>query len=245
MSGSIKVAACQTPDIREDLDAALHWIENCAAQAAPGGVNLLCFPECFLQGYLLEETVARRHALDLCSPEFAAVLERLSDITPTLVIGLIEVSEGRLHNTAVSIGRGRLIGAYRKTHLLAAERLFQPGHAYPVSEAEGFRFGINICYDTNFTEAAIAVARQGARAILCPANNMLPYTAAELWKDRHNEVRRQRAMETGLWLISADVTGQRDGCIGLGPTAIIDPEGRIVGQVPLHKTGMVAAEISW
>ena len=243
MSRSIKIGACQTPDIREDPDAALGWIETAAATAEAEKVSLLCFPECFLQGYLLDEAAARHHALDLQSPAFAAVLERLAPIKPTLVIGLIEAAEGWLYNTAVSITQGRLAGSYRKTHLLNAEWVFQPGHSYPIFEAAGFKFGVNICYDTNVPEAAVAVAKQNARAILCPANNMLPPAAAAQWQHRHNEVRRQRAVETGLWMISADVTGERDGCIGLGPTAIINPQGIVVAQVPLHETGMITAEI--
>ena len=155
------------------------------------------------------------------------------------------MAQGRLYNTAVSIQHGRLNGAYRKNHLLNAERQFLPGKSYPVFEAEELKFGINICYDTNFNDAATAVAQQGARAILCPANNMLPYAAAEEWKHRHNEVRSQRCRETGLWMISADVTGEGDGCIGLGPTAIINPEGKVVAQVPLRETGIVSTEISW
>jgi predicted amidohydrolase len=34
------------------------------------GAKLICFPECFLQGYLTDEACARRVALDLASPRF-------------------------------------------------------------------------------------------------------------------------------------------------------------------------------
>ena len=224
---------------------ALECIEACATKAESDGAALLCFPECFLQGYLLEESAARQHAFNLGSPTFHAVLKRLASIEPTLVIGLIEEDGGQLYNTAAVIHSGDLVGTYRKTHLLPSEGLFRPGQSYPVFEANGFKFGINICFDTNFSETAANVAKQGAQAILCPANNMLPLDIAERWKDRHNEIRRQRAVETGLWFLSADVTGQRDGSIGLGPTAIIHPTGEVVAQVPLHEAGIVTAEICW
>jgi predicted amidohydrolase len=64
------------------------------------------------------------------------------------------------------------------------------------------------------------------------------------WRHRHNEVRIRRVRETGLWLVSADVTGQRDDVrIGLGPTCVINPAGRVVDQVPTGTTGMAIAEI--
>jgi predicted amidohydrolase len=239
----MKVAACQVPDIREDTDKALAWIETYVAKAESQGVELLCFPECFLQGYLVDEDLARRHALDLRSPAFEAILQRLAHAKPTLVFGLIELDQGALFNTAVVIASGRLCGVYRKVHLLDGERIFQPGERYPVFETGGLKFGINICWDTNFAESAAALAVQGAALIVCPANNMMRRERAEKYKHLHNQVRGQRAKETGLWLISADVTGENERSIALGPTAVLDPNGCVVAQVPLLEVGMVVVEL--
>ena len=244
MSHKTKVAACQVPEVRADVEQALWWIEKYAAHAESQEARLVCFPECFLQGYLVEEEQARRHAINLGSHEFEVVLGRLARIKPTLVFGLIEVDNGLLFNTAVVVEQGRLRGAYRKTRLLEGERIFQAGDSYPVFETGGLKFGVNICYDTNFPEGAAALAAQGAEFLLCLANNMMRREKAEEWKDRHNEIRAKRARETGLWVVSSDVTGERNGRIGLGPTAIIDPSGCVVAQVPLLEAGIVVAEIT-
>jgi predicted amidohydrolase len=64
------------------------------------------------------------------------------------------------------------------------------------------------------------------------------------WQDRHNLIRAQRVHETGMWLVSADVTGERDKSrIGLGPTCVINPAGNVVTQGPTGMTGMAIAEI--
>jgi hypothetical protein len=47
-----------------------------------------------------------------------------------------------------------------------------------------------------------------------------------------------------VWLLSADVTGERDDRIALRPTAAIDPAGNVIAQVPLSEIGMVVTEIS-
>lgn len=52
MSGGLRVGACQTPEILGDLAAALACVEDFARRADAQGVDLLLFPECFLQGYL-------------------------------------------------------------------------------------------------------------------------------------------------------------------------------------------------
>lgn len=65
MKTPIKVAACQVPEVRENINEALLWIEKYAECAEVAGTRLVCFPECFLQGYLVQEELARRNAIDL------------------------------------------------------------------------------------------------------------------------------------------------------------------------------------
>ena len=85
------VAACQPPEILEDAGRALLWSGEYAAQAEAANAHLLCFPECFLQGYLVKEKPARRGAIDLGSEVFQTMLERLSGHQPALIFGMIEI----------------------------------------------------------------------------------------------------------------------------------------------------------
>lgn len=240
---TVRIAAAQTPEFREDLEAALAYAVDLATRAEEEGAALLCFPEGFLQGYLTQEPLARRHAIDLASPDIAAILASFPATGPTVVMGLIEQDAGRLFNTAVVIRHGVLLGRYRKRHLLGGESFFGPGEDSPVFEVAGLRFGINICYDTNFPQAARQVADQGATLLLCPANNMLRRDAAETWRDRHNAVRGDRCRETGLWLMSSDITGQRDGRVAWGPTAVLDPTGQVAAQLPLDQPGLLVFDL--
>jgi predicted amidohydrolase len=169
-----RIAAAQTVEFREDIEAALNCVADIAARAESKGVSLLYFPEGFLQGYLLEETPARRNALDLTSPAFEVVLNRLPKTGPMIVMGLIEVEEGRLFNTAIVVDRGMLIGRYRKVHLLSGEHIFDAGSDSHVFEAGGLRFGFNICSDTNFSEAAQKVADLGASLMRVPCQQYAP-----------------------------------------------------------------------
>src|SRR4029079_12981004 len=148
-------------------------------------------------------------------------------------------------NTAVVVRHGVLQGFYRKTHLVPGERLFQAGNSYPTFNVHSVTCGINIRHDPNFPEAANAVAEQGARVLLVPSQNMMKREAAEMWKCRHNAIRAERVKETGMWLVSADVTGARDASrIGHVPTSIMNPYADVVAQVPTMTVGMVAVGIS-
>jgi predicted amidohydrolase len=240
---TVRIAAAQTIEFREDINGALNCAADVAAHAESEGASLLCFPEGFLQGYLTDVAPARRNALDLASPAFEAALSRLPRTGPMIVMGLIEAEAGRLFNTAVVVHSGVLIGRYRKAHLLSGENGFAAGSDSRVFDVDGLRFGINICYDTNFPEEARKVADLGASLLVCPANNMSHRQTAEALKDVHNSVRAERCRETGLWLVSADVTGERDGRISWGPTAVINPAGEVVAQLPLEKTGLLVFDI--
>jgi predicted amidohydrolase len=233
----MKLATCQMPDTQHDLAATINQISTMAQKAASQDVQLLVFPECYLQGYTAnDEALARSRALNLSSPEFNAILQQLTSCQPVLVVGLIEIEDDILFNTAVVIDHGKLIGRYRKTH--PNEKFFQAGTEYPVFTVSGMKFGINICYDANFPEAAAKLADQGAEIILYPLNNMLRHTTAERWKDKHIENLIARAKQTGAWIVSADVVGQKEGAIAYGCSAIINPNGQPLVQVAELQPGL-------
>jgi predicted amidohydrolase len=239
----VRIGACQPPEIIGDIDGSIACIAAFAGERSD--VDLLLFPECFLQGYRVEPRHLRDNAIDLASPAFQDVLARLSGVQPTLVFGLIEQVGTKYYNTAFVVSRAVLECSYRKTHLTTGERLFEPGRDYRTFEVGGIGCGINICYDTNFTAAARAVASQGARVLLVPSQNMMRREDAEVWKHNHNAVRAERVRETGLWLASADVTGARDDThVAYGPTSIMNPDTDVIAQVPLMAVGMVVATIN-
>lgn len=240
---TVRIATAQTPEFRDDVLAALGHLNDVSTNAETQDASLLAFPEGYLQGYVLEKQDARRVAFDLNSQRFGAVLSKFPKTGPMIVVGLIEIDDGMLFNTAIIVRRGELIGRYRKKHLLAAERAFSRGTVCPIFEVDGLRFGIIICYDTNFSDAAQKVADAGGALVVCCANNMLPLSKADAFREVHNAQRANRCRETGLWLISSDVTGERDGMVSWGPSAVLSPTGEVVAQLPLDQPGLLTFDI--
>ncbi|WP_293613399.1 carbon-nitrogen hydrolase family protein [Ponticaulis sp.] len=244
MVKTIRVAAAQTVEFVGEVEKASVHAINLVERSKEAGSSLICFPEGYLQGYIASVVHIERFALSIDAPEIQDFLSRLPENSPTVVLGFIEALGGGFSNCAAIIQNRQITGCYRKTHLLARENMFMAGEAYPVFEADGLRFGVNICYDANFPEAAQSIRDQGAKLLVCCANNMLPRTIAEKWKNRHNSIRGQRCRETGLWLLSSDVTGCRDECVAWGPTSLLDPSGRVVQQLPLDEPGLLLAEVT-
>ena len=250
MKSFVRIGACQAPEFINDHPAALTYMLQFAKEAEEKKVDLLLFPECFLSGYILNESYVRYNAYDFESKQFAAILKQLEHVKPVLVFGVNEKKAGKYFNSAVVVNNGEITGIYRKTHLIDPNELFYtPGNEYPIFEINGVKYGINICYDSQFPEAAKAVADQGAQLLLVPAQNMLRRETAEYWKYKHSEIGAERVKETGLWLVRSDVTGIRPpGQYGIeriayGPTLAMNPKAEIVAQAPLMTVGLITVDI--
>ncbi len=240
----MRVASCQLPDVRDDIGRATELIREFGARAEQRGADLVCFPECFLQGYVTDAHLVSRLAIDLASPGFDDWLEETRTLEPTLVIGVIERSGTDFFNTAIVVRSGVLVCRYRKTHLLNGELgAFRAGEGSCVFEIKGHRVGLAICNDLNFARAIGDNAAAGAKLVACPCNNMLRAEIAEKLKDEHNAIRRERAKESGTWLLTSDVTGRREGRVSYGPTALIRPDGVVAAQVPSMQAGMIVQDI--
>ena len=209
------------------------------------GVTLALFPECYLQGYVLDRPAIGRVALALEEDEvLEGLLARLKLVRATFILGLIERHGRFLFNTAAVIRGGHILGAYRKINLHPKEKSFDAGRECPVFEAGDWRFGVNICYDGFFPEAAAALSGKGTRLLCYPVNNMMPPDAAARWRPKTVDILRRRAAETGCWLASSDVVGEHDAMVCHGFTCIVNPAGDLVTRVVEGSEGVAMFDLS-
>ena len=130
MNRTVRIGACQAPEVTASPAAALACMLRFAKQAEARRVDLLLFPECYLSGYILQKEYMEKYAFDFASEPFAAILRQLGRVKPVLVFGTAEKRDGKYYNSAVVVRRGEVEGVYRKTHLLDPnEGFFTPGNA--------------------------------------------------------------------------------------------------------------------
>jgi predicted amidohydrolase len=225
-----------------DVDASLMDVKRALSWAQEKALDIVCLPECYLTGYSRSPEEAGAHSIELDSALFSRLMSELRQFDPVAILGLMERSGSELFNSAVIVERGRVLGVYRKQHLI--ESAFSPGRESPVFERNGVRYGVNICYDANFPEAAAALAARGAEAIFYPLNNGLPHASARKWRSRHIEILSARARECSAWVISADVVERSATTTGYGCTAIVGPDGRVVERCPERTTGRIRAVLT-
>lgn len=132
--------------------------------------------------------------------------------------------------------------SYAKNH--PNERDFLPGEASPVFSKGPVSYGVNICFDANFPTSAMRLRDSGAQLICYPLNNMLAPATADRWRARSIGNLQDRARETGCWVASSDVVGQRGDKLSHGCTCIVNPDGVIVARVEEGVEGVAMHDVS-
>jgi predicted amidohydrolase len=202
---------------------------------------LAVLPEAAVTGYAfgsLEEArpVARRAGV--VAQDVLAGLAEVHRLT--LICGTLVAQGDELFNAAmVATPDGRRY-TYRKMHLpyLGVDRFTTPGPNPPfVIEVGGLRFGVLICYDLRFPEAARMCAIDGADLIVLPTN----------WPvgvDFHPGIfAPSRAAENHCYLLACDRVGTERGTTFIGRSVLVDYDGHQLAVASDTKEELLIGEI--
>ncbi len=184
--------------------------------------DLVVLPELFNTGYNFKnKKEVARVAEEIPNGYTTQKLARIAkEKKMCIVAGLAEKSEGKFYNSAVAVMPDRVV-KYRKIHLFSNEKkYFSPGNlGFRVFSFNGIRIGMMICFDWFFPESARTLALRGADIIAHPANLVLPFCP---------EGMRTRALENGVFTITADRVGNERGLRFIGNSQITDPHGGVL-----------------
>jgi len=225
---TIRVAACQIDPQLGEVEANLDLIARAVGEAAAAGSAFTVLPEAAVTGYafasLSEALPVARKAEAIAEN---ALLGLAQTHRMTIVCGTLEADAGEVFNTAlVLLPDGRRY-RYRKMHLpfLGVDRFATPGPDAPaVIEADGLRFGVLICYDLRFPEAARVCALDGADLIALPTNWPV---GVEFHPDLFAPA---RAAENHCYVLAADRVGTERGTTFMGRSLLVDYDGKVLAQ---------------
>jgi predicted amidohydrolase len=244
MGRTIKVAAAQTgPVRREDMRPGIEVACRMVKEAASQGGDIICFSELFLTPFFPNQLRPdyEHFFLQLPNPVTDPLIETAGRHNIALILPFGEKAGQSYYNSAAVFDRtGRHVGTYRKTHIPAIlpsnakggtgsyeKFYFAPGHALPVFEMEGVRFGIQICYDRKFPEGSRALAVQGAEIIFMPIC-AATYGETVLRGDTWELPLRCRAYENGVFVVAVNRAGNENGRRHIGKSMIVNPVGASV-----------------
>jgi omega-amidase len=217
-------------DKEKNVEDALRMI----ARAKAKGADAICLPEIFDYPYdvaRIKEAAESDHATRERLRE-AARRHRLYLCTGSLP----EIEDGRLYNKAYLLGPdGEILLSHAKAHLfdvrlptlpVTESDIFVPGDTLAAVTTPLAVFGLLICYDIRFPEAARSLALQGAEVLLVPAafNNV---TGPAHWSIFF----RTRAVENQCFIAAASPARTPSSPYqAYGHSLIVDPWGRVLTE---------------
>lgn len=187
-------------------------------EAADEGARLILTPECT---NIISTSRARQQAALVTEAE-DPTLARLRAVAAargiSILIGSLALrdaaGDGRFANRSFLIGPdGGIRARYDKIHMFDVEigsgeryresAAYRPGTCAVLTEAEGLKLGLSICYDLRFPSLYRDLARAGAEVLTVPSAFTVP-TGRAHW----HVLLRARAIETGGYVLAPAQAGR-------------------------------------
>jgi len=232
-----------------DPEANFAKAEAGIREAASRGATLVCLQELFRSVYFCQ--TEEHKFFDLAEPVPGPSTDRLGrlavELRVTLIASLYEVrTPGLYHNTTAIIGPdGAYVGKYRKMHIPHDPQFYEKFYFAPGDlgfrswNVAGVPFGVLICWDQWYPEAARLTALAGAKILFYPtAIGWLPWEKEQYGERQHTAwetVQRGHAVANGCYVVAPNRVGQepREGGEGIefwGQSFVADPSGRIIAK---------------
>lgn len=237
----LRVAAVQAESVAGDVVANVRTAVASVSAAAGVGARLVVLPEMFLSGYDVDAWRTAGSSCDVTVDDsrLDALRATARDHDVAVVVGAAvrHLEDLRFLSLLAFSPSGEISVVYSKQHLWGDERSdFTPGSSGASVQLSGWSLGLGICNDGCFPEHARAASDAGALAYLCPSAYVV---GSEHRRDLYGAA---RALDNGIYVVMAGLSGRCGVLEFSGGTAIYDPEGRVVSRVD-DGTGQAVADL--
>lgn len=237
-------------DTGTDSETALLQAEKLIGEAKAQGAELVILPE--------HSDGIGRWEREYAAPVPGPVSDRYAELAKKFGIYLHcgsitetgpEEDRDKPYNTSVLFSpEGELLQTYRKIHLfdvtlpngkeVKESAGVSAGERIALAKTDLCTLGMTICYDLRFPELFRLLALQGAELLVVSAN----FTAVT-GQDHWEPLLRARAIENGCYVAAVNQCGEKALFKAWGHTMLIDPWGRILGELDGENPGLLMGTI--
>jgi len=240
----VRIALGQIDTTVGDLEGNVATMAEWAARATEQGADLICFPELAITGYPPEDLVLR--------PEFVQdnldALQHLAERTAggcSVITGFVDRSERGRHNAAALLRDGTVAERYHKVRLpnygvFDEQRTFVPGDAACTVRLGSSELGLSVCEDA--WEPGEPWTTYAADRIPIVINiNGSPYHRGK--RSERLEICRDRARETGAWIIYVNAVGGQDELVFDGASMVVSPKGELAHHAASFEEELLVVDL--
>lgn len=165
----MRIALVQKHSFGRHIDKNIEAAEKIIQTAAGSKADIVLFPECFINGYILP--AGNEEALSLDDKAVTAFCRLAEKYHIGVVATALTKGNKKARNSAMFIDRnGRILMKYDKVHTcdFSLEACLESGSEFKVCTFDGVSIGLMICYDREYPESARVLMLKGAELILVP-----------------------------------------------------------------------------
>lgn len=229
-------------------DESVSLAEQAVHDAAAGGAQVVCFPECYVPGYRIGKSVPPADA-DFLERAWSRIAAAAAKDAVTVVLGTERVVTDGLRISALVIAAdGTMAGFQDKVQLDPSEEgTYVPGAGRHLFHAGLLKFGIAICHEGfRYPETVRWAARRGAHVVFHPqlheaeGGSYRPTSFADPANTFHEKSALCRAAENTCYFATVN-------CASAGsPTtsAVVRPDGTVLTYQPYGEEGLLFADLN-
>ena len=236
---TLRVAAAQAESTYGEVEANVKAAVDLVDRATQQGARVVVLPELFLTGYAAERWSAADCLDDPADERLAPLAEAAQRAGAVVVAGAaIRNGDGATISLLAFDETGGTTRVYDKQHLTDEEKaFFTAGQGGATLVVDGWSLGLGVCFDGCFPQHAAAAAADGASAYLCPSAY---YVGSEHRRDLYYAA---RALDNGIYVAFAGLTGRCGEREFNGGSAVYDPEGRPLARVGAESPAVAVADL--
>jgi predicted amidohydrolase len=232
----------------ESPEHSIRQAVDAIAEAGAAGVDVICFPECFVPGYRASNRAVPPPDVAFLERAWTAISQAAAAAGVVVILGTERVVDGRpMITTLVVNADGSRAGFQDKVQIDPSEEAtYVAGVERRIFTAGPLTFGIAICHEGwRYPETVRWAARRGAQVVFHPhfheaePGSYRPSSFAEPGNTFHEKAALCRAAENTCYF--ATVNFASDG----SPTtsAVVRPDGTLQGYQPYGRAGLFIADL--
>lgn len=223
----MKVGVAQVK-LYNDIDTNLATISKYLSLASKEDIDILCFPECNITGYVRDfSKVNQNEVMDTLNN----IQEQVTHNSVNVIVGAPYFERNKRFNSAIVLLTSGKRAIYHKINLTSSdEAYFKKGEEPLIFRVGEAKFGVLICRDQNHPMLVHAYKTLGADAIFILSAHFYDPIEAIRKINKNKALPIARAVENNLWVLKANAVGSSNEKISLGGSLIIDPNGFIIHE---------------
>ncbi len=194
-------------------------------------LDLLCFPECALSGYIVNHHKMKWEQIK----DGIEKLKQASNLyNISLVVGSSWYSDSRIYNCALIIRPHTSLLIYYKNNLTEYDKkYFATGKTTLEFNIKGIMCGVLICRDQNYP--LLAMKYRHVKILFYLSSHYYNKEEAVKKERKNKSLPIVRALENKIYVAKSDAVGIQNGLMSIGGSIVVDPDGYVIAEAKKGK----------